>query len=197
MRDYYDAEVPTRADRPLGPHRSQHLETFVGVCRLRQLRAILEVGCGAGRDGTALRSAGLAYTGVDLSAAGVALCAGSGLPAVQASAVELPFRDGVFDGGWTMSTLMHLPGDDFELALAELARVIRPGGLLELGVWGADAPGIRIDDQGRYFRQRTDDRLRELLSRIGEVEAFETWDRFDDTGHYQWARVVLRGGQPT
>jgi hypothetical protein len=35
-----------------------------------------------------------------------------------------------------MSTHMHLPGNDINVALTELGRVIRPGGLLEVGVWG-------------------------------------------------------------
>jgi hypothetical protein len=56
-----------------------------------------------------------------------------------------------------MSTLMHLPGNDINLALTELGRVIRLGGLLEFGVWGADKLHTRIDDHGRYFRLRTDD----------------------------------------
>jgi SAM-dependent methyltransferase len=98
------------------------------------LESVLEVGCGAGHDGRLIR-AGLAYTGVDLSAVGVGLCAGLSLHAVQASAINLPFRNRSFDAGWTMSTLMHLPGNDINVALNELGRVIRPGGLLEVGVW--------------------------------------------------------------
>jgi hypothetical protein len=57
---------------------------------------------------------------------------------------------------------------------------------------GADELHSRIDDHGRYFRLRTDDQLQELLSGIGQVVAFETWDRSPDTGsHYQWARVQV------
>jgi hypothetical protein len=44
----------------------------------------------------------------------------------------------------------------------------------------------------RTDRLRTDDQLQELLSGIGQVVAFETWDRFPDTGgHYRWARVQV------
>lgn len=192
MRDYYDAELRSRADRPLTSERGTHLSDFVTECRARYLSSVIEVGCGAGRDGQTMVTHDFDYTGIDLSAVGVEVCQGFGLSAVQASAIDLPFSDRSFDAGWTMSTLMHLPGDDIKLALAELARVIRPGGLLEIGVWGADEPRVRIDDDGRYFRSRTDHQLRELLSAIGDVEAFETWSRFADTGHYQWARVKIR-----
>lgn len=136
-------------------------------------------------------AAGVDYTGVDLSAVGTRLCAGHGLRAVQASATRLPFKDLSFDAGWTMSTLMHLPDDQIELAVAEIGRVVRPGGLLEVGVWGANELRTRLDAQQRYFRERTDDQLRQLLSRIGDVVAFDTWDPFADSGHYQWGRVHL------
>ena len=89
-----------------------------------------------------------------------------------------------------MSTLMHLDGDGFERALAEIARVVRPGGLVEIGLWGCDEEGEWTDPHGRYFRHRTDDDVRRLLAVIGAVEAFDTWDRRDDGVHYQWARVT-------
>jgi SAM-dependent methyltransferase len=193
MRDYYDAELSTTVDPAPGSCRSLRLQDFVDACQTSQLERVVEVGSGAGRDGRVMGAAGLHYTGVDLAAVGVQLCHGVGLRAVQASATALPFKNGSFDAGWTMSTLMHLPGDDIELALAELGRVIRRGGLLEVGVWGADELQTRIDDQGRYFRHRTDDQVRDLLAVVGEVVGFATWDHLSHGGHYQWARVLVDG----
>ena len=154
---------------------------------------MVEVGSGAGHDGAVIRDSRLGYTGVDLSGVGVSLCRARGLTAVQASATALPFTDDAFDAGWTMSTLMHLPGEDIISALQELQRIIRPGGLLEVGVWGADADGVWVDGQGRYFRQRTDVRMRELLSHLGDLVDFETWNQVSDGGHYQWGRVLVGG----
>jgi SAM-dependent methyltransferase len=191
MRAFYDIELPTRAGLAAGSPRRLRLERFVAACVTERLHSVLEVGSGAGHDGSLIRAAGLGYTGVDLSAVGAALCRARGLDAVQASATALPFKDGSFDAGWTMSTLMHLPGDDIEQALRELRRVIRPGGLIDVGVWGADTDGTRIDDQGRYFRHLTDLHLQELVVKIGDLQAFETWDYLPGGGHYQWARVVV------
>jgi SAM-dependent methyltransferase len=190
LRRFYDVELAERESRPLGDGRQRHLEAFVDLCVREGRTRVVEVGCGAGRDGKPMAEAGLAYSGVDLSSTGVAICRRLGLDAVQASATGLPFPDDAFDAGWSMSTLMHLPGDGMERALAELGRVLVPGGLLEVGVWGKDVDGERFDSGGRYFRQRTDDDLRRLLGAVGEVLAFETWDHLDDDGaHYQWARV--------
>lgn len=190
MRAYYDVELAERETRPLPAERRTRLSAFVDLCRGRGAASVLEVGCGAGRDGVVISRAGLAYTGVDLSVTGAQICRRLGLRAAQASAVGLPFRDASFDAAWCMSTLMHLPGDDIVQALFELRRVIRPGGFVEVGVWGADTSRAVVDARGRLFRHRTDQELAELLSAVGSVEAFETWDRRADTGHYQWARVA-------
>ena len=60
-----------------------------------------------------------------------------------------------------------------------------------MGVWGADESHEWTDADGRYFRSRTDDELWALLSDVGEVADVDTWSRFEDGGHYQWARVVV------
>jgi SAM-dependent methyltransferase len=190
---YYEREMAERAHRPLGDERERRLAAFVDTARREERASVVEVGCGAGRDGVVLAAAGLAYTGLDLTPAAVELCRALGLDAHVGPATELPFDTAAFDAGWSMSTLMHLPGDDIVTALAELRRVVRQGGLLEVGVWGSDTSHEWTDDGGRYFRSRTDDELVGLLAAVGEVVAFDTWSRFADGGHYQWARVVVGG----
>jgi SAM-dependent methyltransferase len=49
-----------------------------------------------------------------------------GLPAVVATAQDLPFPDGSFDAAWCLGVLCTIP--DKAAALAELRRVLRPGG---------------------------------------------------------------------
>jgi SAM-dependent methyltransferase len=191
LREYYDGEMADRARRPLGEEREARLADFVRLSEREGLGSVVEVGCGAGRDGMVLSASGLVYRGLDLSDASVALCRELGLDARQGSALDLPFVDDEFDAGWTMSTLMHLPGDDLAAALAELGRVIRRGGILEIGVWGGEQDREWTDARGRYFQSRTDGRLRAMLAAVGEVTAFDTWSWFDDGGHYQWARVVV------
>ncbi len=67
------------------------------------------------------------YTGLDLSA-----YAGEHLhkPFVQASAMQLPFATSTFDAAWSINALEHMP--EPEAALAEMRRVLKPGGLLLL-----------------------------------------------------------------
>jgi SAM-dependent methyltransferase len=132
---------------------------------------------------------GVDYTGVDVSSSAVRICRDLGLDAVEASATALPFATDAFDAAWSMSTLMHLPGDGFARALAELARVVRPRGVVEIGVWGHTETREWTSPDGRYFYQRSDEDLCRELQLLGRLEAFDTWGRWEDGGHYQWARL--------
>lgn len=191
LRRYYDREMNARAMRPLGEHREARLADFVDLCHQERLSSVVEVGCGAGRDGEVLHASGLAYKGLDFSSASVDMCTRLGLDAVQGSALALPFADGEFDAGWSMSTLMHLPREGMTTALVELNRIVRPGGVVEIGVWGGDEDREWTDEHGRYFHSRTDREFQSTLSAFGQVVEFATWSHFDDGGHYQWARLIV------
>jgi hypothetical protein len=78
-----------------------------------------------------------------------------------------------------------------DVAVQEVTRVVRPGGLLALGMWGAVSPGTRVDEHGRYFQQRTDDQVRGMLAAVGTVQVFDTWEWYENGGHYHWAKVAL------
>ncbi len=67
LKGYYAGEIKDRATRALGHERTARVTTFSEHLRVTQTEALLEVGCGAGRDGLILREGGCAYTGVDLS----------------------------------------------------------------------------------------------------------------------------------
>lgn len=189
---FYEQEMAERALRPLGPDREARVADFLAGCSRRGLTSVVEVGCGAGRDGVLLREGGMTYRGLDTSAASVRICAGMGLDAIQGSARALPFDDDAFDAGWSMSTLMHLPGDGMAEALAELRRVVRPDGIIDIGVWGAERTRQRVDEHGRLFYGRSDDDLMVLLRAVGEVVGFDTWDHYADGGYYQCARILVR-----
>lgn len=92
----------------------------------------LDAGSGLGEDARAIADAyGAWVVGVDrsarMTAEAKARAAGDArLDFVTADATRLPLQDAVLDAAWVKRTLMHLgtPAD----AVAELARVVRPGG---------------------------------------------------------------------
>jgi SAM-dependent methyltransferase len=193
---YYTSEVRERKDRELPDARVEVRNGFLEQLRVEGRRSVVEIGCGPGRDGEAIAAAGFHYTGVDLASASVEACRALGLEAYVASVLELPFEDGAFDAGWTMSTLLHIADEDLDEALAEIVRVLRPGAPVGIGLWGDEVGGEQVwqDDSGhgpgRFFSIRTDSAMQEALARHGTLEQWRSWRDDGRPMHYQWA--ILR-----
>ncbi len=99
-------------------------------------RRVLDAGCGAGPFAAALRDRGAQVTGFDASPAMVALARqrlGPDIPVLVADLTEpLPFATGEYDDVVASLVLHYL--EDWSGPLAELRRVLRPGGRLLMSV---------------------------------------------------------------
>jgi SAM-dependent methyltransferase len=90
---------------------------------------VLDLGCGEGRAGRQLLAAGRRVLGIERSAT-LARAAATGsppLPVAQADAASLPLADGC--AALVVASMSLLDIDDVEGAIAETARVLRPGGV--------------------------------------------------------------------
>lgn len=90
---------------------------------------VLEVGTGEGQVARELRRAGVAdVVGIDPTEAQIleARRRGGGPGYVRAGAAALPFPQGAFDGVVACLVFEHV--DDVDAGIAEIARVLRPGG---------------------------------------------------------------------
>lgn len=116
-----------------------HIPGFARFASARGLE-VLEVGVGAGTDFVQWARAGARATGVDLTPAAVALTRRrleqEGLPGhvVQADAEALPFAEASFDIVYSYGVLHHTP--DVRAAIAEVHRVLKPGGVARLMLYG-------------------------------------------------------------
>ncbi len=91
--------------------------------------AVVDVACGTGDLGRELRRRGLRPIGADLSA-GMLAAGDPTIGRVQADAANLPLADAAVDGatcGFGMRNFSDLPA-----VMAEIARVVRPGGRVAL-----------------------------------------------------------------
>jgi demethylmenaquinone methyltransferase/2-methoxy-6-polyprenyl-1,4-benzoquinol methylase len=113
------------------------------VSRLPRGGVVLDVATGTGLVAAELRRHGYVVTGVDRSPEMLAVARrrfGGEIELVEASAEELPFADASFDHLTVTYLLRYV--DDPAATMAELARVVRPGGVvasLEFGVPGGVA----------------------------------------------------------
>lgn len=124
---------------------------------------LLDIGCGFGRHAYQAARLGAEVVAFDFGAAEVrnvldtfgAMFVGGEIDptrarvgAVQGDALALPFGDGSFDRIIASEVLEHIPAD--EAAMAELARVLRPGGTMAVTVPRAGPEFVNWALSGEY-----------------------------------------------
>lgn len=195
LRAYYDQDAHVRASRDLHGVRLDYRARFLDRLGTNQ-RLVLEVGCGPGKDAAAIAAAGHRYVGLDLSLVHAQYTRAAVGAALQGSLLHLPIATGSVDAAWTMSTYMHVPDAHIAGALDELVRVVRPGGLIGIGVWGGLGTERVLEDDHfdppRFFALRHHDVMRELYAARGTIEHDETLPPGSD--HWEYLFVILRNG---
>jgi SAM-dependent methyltransferase len=118
----------------LEPFYERAFERLADALGVDEHPRLLDAGCGSCVHAARLARRGFRVTGVDFSDAALddarAALARQGLAdrveLVRGDLLALPFPDASFDAASCWGVLMHVP--EVERALAELARVVRPGG---------------------------------------------------------------------
>ena len=138
-------------------------------------KSVLEVGCGTGLILERLGQVAARTVGVDLSPGMLEHARSRGLEVHEASATELPFEDASFDVACSFKVLAHV--EQIDRAMAEMARVVRPGGRVvaefynasslralvkRLGPSGAIGSGTDTDESDVFTRFDT----------IGDIERY-------------------------
>jgi SAM-dependent methyltransferase len=116
----------------------RHVLGMASGCAAGNGVSMIEFG-GGGQPVLPLLDGVRAYTAVDLSGEGLKAAAGAvarlhpEASFVQADVRSLPLKDGQYDVAYSAHMIYHLPSiEDQRLALEEMARVVRPGGVLAI-----------------------------------------------------------------
>lgn len=126
---------------------------------------VLDVGSGTGAVAEAAEAAGASVVAVDRSLDMLAF-ATSRRPLAGADVAALPFRDEAFDAALAGFVLNHLPP---LTALREMARVVRPGGVVVASTWaggGRDPVKAAIDDVLHRWGWRSPDWYRRMMADV-------------------------------
>jgi ubiquinone/menaquinone biosynthesis C-methylase UbiE len=125
-------------------------------------KSVLDVGCGKGRFAriVAERNPGARVCGLDISPAMLRYVPAPVLPCA-ASMTELPFADGAFHAAYATESLEHAV--EIERAVAEICRVVKPGGRIAIIDKNAEQFGrLETPDWEKWF---TRGQLEKLLAR--------------------------------
>ncbi len=131
VRAQYSREDPLETRRavwqPAADGRDP-TQIALAVARASGARDILEIGCGTGAfaERLAAEHPDATVVATDQSQRFVALTAARGVVAQVADATDLPFADASYDLVIAMWMLYHVP--DLDRTLAQVRRVLRPGG---------------------------------------------------------------------
>jgi SAM-dependent methyltransferase len=180
-----------------------------GRLGLRPGERVLDLGCGAGRHAFECLRRGAVVIALDrdpgelsavtglmaaMAEAGEVPPEGAGV-AVRADAFGLPFPDGAFDKVICAEVLEHLADD--AAAMAELARVLRPGGVLALSVprYGPELINWALSDRyhcvpGGHVRIYRRTQLFARLGRAG-LEPVATHHAHALHSPYWWLRCLV------
>jgi ubiquinone/menaquinone biosynthesis C-methylase UbiE len=164
--------------------RRRALSLLARAWRTRDQRdaTIVDVACGAG---AFLRDLGTAFPrarlfGLDLSPAYVREARRrGGVPVVQASAERLPFADASLDAASCVYLFHELPPRVRRVVAGEIARVLKPGGLL------AFADSVRSTDRPEFAR------MLEAFPAYFHEPYYESWRNEDLEGLFAAAGLRL------
>ena len=110
---------------------SQNIAALLDAIEGEAPYAILDLGCGPGRDLRAFAALGHAATGLDGAAELVALArAETDCPVLHQDFLALDLPAAHFDGVFANASLFHVPSSQIARVLAELAASLKPGGVL-------------------------------------------------------------------
>jgi SAM-dependent methyltransferase len=131
---------------------SQNIEALLSAIEAPPPLAVLDFGCGPGRDLAALKARGHAPVGLDGSARFCEMArAFSGCEVLHQDFLSLSLSPGRFHGVFANATLFHVPSQELPRVLTELREALAPRGVLfASNPRGRDVEGWNGSRYGSY-----------------------------------------------
>ena len=195
-RATYDAVAEQYAERDKGSVDESNdihaaLNEFAAL--LPPEAAVLDIGCGAGRDSHFFSELGAKVTGIDL-APGMIERAKRITPDVTFEVRDfenLTYTE-EFDAVWANVSLHHIPKKNLPPVLASINRALKPGGFFFIKMKYGDGEGVRENEKfggmiRRYFAFYENEEVERLLREAGfEIRSIQ------NTTQDEWVDVIAR-----
>lgn len=163
---------------------------FVG--KLPAGAAILDFGCGSGRDTKYFLSQGYQVDAVDGSAE---LCRLAG-EYTGVNVKNMLFHELAeverYDGIWACSSILHLPPEELADVMRKMVIALKYNGIIYASFKYGTFAGER---NGRYFTDMTEDAFADFLKQIKNIKIEEQWITSDvrpERSEEKWLNLILR-----
>lgn len=188
--DYYNLNAESFIENTQNVDMHMVQDKFLHL--LNEGAAILDFGCGSGRDTKYFLDKGCRVTATDGSAE---LCrwasAFTGIEVKEMLFGELNEID-TYDGIWACSSILHLPKNELLLVIRKMCDALKSTGVIYTSFKYSDFEGVR---NGRYFTDFTEDSFKEFIAEIPELTIEDYWITSDvrpGRGDERWLNLILR-----
>ena len=174
LKTSYDQQAQLRNQSKVESWKVAEMAKF--LAHVQPSATVVDLGSGPGHQAEYLQQHGCEMTCIDLSAEMVNICRQKGLKAEAMDFYALALTPASFDAVWTMNALLHVPKASLRLVLEQIEQVLKPGGLLYMGLYGGYASeGIWEEDNykpQRFFAFYEDAHIQRLVSEVFDIEHF-------------------------
>ena len=188
--DYYNLNAENFIEDTQNVDMHQAQDKFLHL--LNEGAAILDFGCGSGRDTRYFLNKGYQVTATDGSAE---ICRfASRYTGIVVKEMLFQELDAIntYDGIWACSSILHLPKKELLSVTQKMCDALKNTGVIYTSFKYGDFEG---EHNGRYFIDFTEDSFQEFIAEIPELMIEDYWITGDvrpGRGDERWLNIILR-----
>ena len=188
--NYYNINANSFVSSTLSVDFTQTQDKFLHL--LPSAAAILDFGCGSGRDTKYFLDAGMQVDATDGSEELCRLASEyTGIPVRQMLFEELDAK-AQYDGIWACSSILHLSQESLKDVLKKMIAALKEHGIIYTSFKYGTFEGER---NGRFFTDFTEETFREFVADVDGIRIEEMWITGDvrpGRGDERWLNLILR-----
>lgn len=152
--------------------------------------AVLDAGCGSGRDALHFKALGYEVTAIDASESLCKLASELLDQEVQCVRFDEIVWERRFDAVWACASLLHVPRDELVGVFSKLSHTLKPGGLIYASFKYGDT---EREKDGRNFTDMNESLFEDLMSSVSSLELKQCWITHDRRPNRDesWLNVIL------
>jgi len=188
--DFYNKNAENYCSKTIGIDLTQIYEKFLKY--IPKQGAILDLGCGSGRDSLYFLNNGFDVTSMDASIEMVKLSSKLiNQKTIHRKIEDIDFKD-KFDGIWACASLLHINKNATVDVYNKLLSALKIDGILYASYkYGTNA----MVKEGRYFNNYDENSFSEMIKNIKSLELIEFWTTLDlrqEGNNQKWLNILLK-----